>query len=42
MRIKYPNIIRGAIASSAPILFYTGAENFDFNKFMEIVTEDYK
>lgn len=38
--MKYPNVITGAIAASAPITFYTGV--VDPDGFMEIVTEDYK
>lgn len=40
MRIKYPHILQGAVASSAPILQFPGTYNCsDFNK---LVTNDYE
>jgi len=40
-RIKYPNVVDGAIAASAPILLFldTGASQWAFN---EIITNDYE
>ncbi|XP_076749843.1 lysosomal Pro-X carboxypeptidase [Xylocopa sonorina] len=40
MRIKYPHIVQGAIASSAPILQFTGVTECE--AFARIVTSDFK
>lgn len=40
IRIKYPHIVQGAIASSAPILHFTGI--VDCDSFARIVTSDFK
>lgn len=39
-RMKYPQIVTGALAGSAPILQFTGA--YECNKFMQIVTKDFE
>lgn len=39
MRMKYPHIIQGALASSAPIMFFTGAVSpYAYN---EVATKSY-
>lgn len=40
IRIKYPHLFNGAIASSAPVLQFEGLTSCE--KFSEIVTEDFK
>ncbi|XP_018396599.1 PREDICTED: lysosomal Pro-X carboxypeptidase [Cyphomyrmex costatus] len=40
IRIKYPHVVQGAIASSAPILYVTGV--VDCEVFARITTSDYK
>lgn len=39
MRIKYPNIVDGAIAASAPILAFDG-QNYDSRTYWQVVTRD--
>lgn len=40
MRMKYPNVIEGALAGSAPIFQFP--EEYDCNQFLKIVTKDYE
>ena len=40
-RMKYPNIVTGAIAASAPITYFTNAYGFDNNLYMKIITKDF-
>lgn len=40
LRIKYPHVVQGAIASSAPILHFTG--HTDCAEFAKIVTSDFR
>lgn len=40
MRMKYPNVITGALAGSAPILQFPG--EYDCQKFQSIVTKDFQ
>ncbi|KAF5399758.1 Lysosomal Pro X carboxypeptidase [Paragonimus heterotremus] len=40
MRVKYPHMVAGAIASSAPVKWVAGSGNF--HEFFESVTNDYK
>jgi len=44
MRMKYPQTIQGALAASAPILYFKGAENManDGAAFFDVITEDFK
>ncbi|OWZ12668.1 Lysosomal Pro-X carboxypeptidase [Phytophthora megakarya] len=39
-RMKYPNIIAGAIAASAPIYGFGGFPDFDGQKYWQVVTRD--
>ncbi|TDH66837.1 hypothetical protein CCR75_005973 [Bremia lactucae] len=39
-RMKYPNIIAGAIAASAPIYGFSGFPSFDGQKYWQVVTRD--
>ncbi|KAL3661281.1 hypothetical protein V7S43_013487 [Phytophthora oleae] len=39
-RMKYPNIIAGAIAASAPIYGFGGFPHFDGQKYWQVVTRD--
>ena len=41
MRMKYPHVIQGALASSAPIFNFKGADGASDTKFYDIITEDY-
>lgn len=40
--MKYPNLISGAIAASAPITYFTNAYGFDDDRYMEIITKDFR
>lgn len=40
LRMKYPNWFQGALAASAPILFFEGYVNY--NGFDNIATNDYR
>jgi len=44
MRMKYPQTIQGALAASAPILYFHGAENMadDGAAFFDVITNDFK
>jgi pimeloyl-ACP methyl ester carboxylesterase len=44
MRMKYPQTIQGALAASAPILYFKGAENMknDGASFFDVITNDFK
>lgn len=39
--MKYPNVVDGAIAASAPIYYFGNREELDINIFYKIATEDY-
>jgi len=43
MRMKYPQTIQGALAASAPILYFHGAENMgnDGASFFDVITNDF-
>ena len=43
MRMKYPQTIQGALAASAPILYFKGAENMKDNgaAFFDVITNDF-
>lgn len=44
MRMKHPHVIQGALASSAPIFYFKGADQRDGNpetRFFDIITEDF-
>jgi pimeloyl-ACP methyl ester carboxylesterase len=43
MRMKYPQTIQGALAASAPILYFKGAENMHNNgaSFFDVITNDF-
>lgn len=43
MRMKYPQTIQGALAASAPILYFKGAENManDGASFFDVITNDF-
>lgn len=40
MRMKFPNIVDGAIAASAPVLFFNGVTPLE--SFSQVVTNDFK
>jgi pimeloyl-ACP methyl ester carboxylesterase len=44
MRMKYPQTIQGALAASAPILYFHGAENMadDGAGFFDVITADFR
>lgn len=42
MRMKYPQTIQGAIAASAPILYFEGSSSAKPGDFSDIVTNDFK
>jgi len=43
MRMKFPQTIQGALAASAPILYFHGAENManDGAAFFDVITNDF-
>lgn len=41
MRMKYPNVVDMAHASSAPIYYYRNRKDFDIGIFYKIVTKNY-
>ena len=43
MRMKHPNVIQGALAASAPILYFQGAQGNEDNGagFFEVITKDF-
>jgi pimeloyl-ACP methyl ester carboxylesterase len=41
MRMKHPHVIQGALASSAPIFYFKGAEGAPETRFFDIITEDF-
>lgn len=41
MRMKFPHAIQGALAASAPIFYFKGADGAPETKFFEIITEDF-
>src|SRR3989338_193613 len=40
-RMKYPNIVVGALSSSAPILQFEGLAGYDPNAYNQIIYDDY-
>ncbi len=42
MRMKYPNIVNGAVAASAPIYYFQNRKDLDINIFFKITTDDYR
>jgi pimeloyl-ACP methyl ester carboxylesterase len=40
-RMKYPNVIDGAVAMSAPIYYFANRANLDINVFFKISTQDF-
>jgi len=41
MRMKHPHVIQGALAASAPIFYFKGADGAPETKFFDIITEDF-
>lgn len=41
LRMKYPNVVDGAVAASAPIYYFGNREGLDINVFFKIATNDY-
>jgi len=41
MRMKFPHVIQGALAASAPIFYFKGAQGAPETKFYDIITEDF-
>ena len=42
LRMKYPNAVQGAIASSAPIFYFMNRKALDIDVFYKIATDDYR
>ena len=42
IRMKYPNVIDGALAMSAPIYYFNNRKGLDLNIFYKITTNDYR
>ena len=40
--MKYPNIVDGAVASSAPIYYFKNRAGLDLSIFYKITTDDYR
>ncbi len=40
LRMKFPNVVDGAIASSAPLLYFKGVT--DSSLFFKVVTDNYR
>ena len=41
LRMKYPNIVDGSLAASAPIYYFMNREGIDPNSFYKIATSDF-
>lgn len=41
LRMKFPNVIDGAVGSSAPIIYFKNRENFNFGSFFQVATDNY-
>jgi len=42
IRMKFPNIVDGALAASAPIYYFNNREGLDISIFFNIVTKNYE
>ena len=42
LRMKYPNVVEGSIAASAPIYYFNNREGLKLEAFFKIVTDDYR
>ena len=41
LRMKYPNVVDGSVAMSAPIYYFANRANLDINVFYQITTQDF-